>query len=210
MNEKELTQKEKELRRETENLKQRLVEVSKREKEVATLFEECRDHAAKAALKQLEDHFTCPLCFEIMACPYSLNPRLCGHTFCATCILKWFFSRVHRACANWHEAVDCPMCRSQLCCTPDRIPRPEFTFPFTPNRTVDSVIRSLINVLSTKADSSNRSLTNTFIEWAEDGHAMIEWEKRDADGRDEMNSLGACWVTMKPTDILNIKARLEV
>jgi hypothetical protein len=62
-------------------------------------------------------------CYEIMAQPYSLNPGQCGHTFCALCILRHFFSRLHKACGGWHESVDCPMCRSLLVITPDRVPR---------------------------------------------------------------------------------------
>lgn len=64
-----------------------------------------------------------PRCYDIMAQPYSLNPGQCGHTFCALCILRHFFSRLHKACGGWHESVDCPMCRSLLVITPDRVPR---------------------------------------------------------------------------------------
>lgn len=83
-----------------------------------------------------------------MAHPYTLNPGQCGHTFCAICILKWFFSRLHRACGGWHESVDCPICRSLLVITPDRVPRLENTFPFVPNRTAANVVESLIEKLS--------------------------------------------------------------
>jgi hypothetical protein len=83
-----------------------------------------------------------------MAHPYTLNPGQCGHTFCALCILKWFFSRLHRACGGWHESVDCPICRSLLVITPDRTPRLEITFPFVPNRTATSVVESLIEKLA--------------------------------------------------------------
>ncbi|KAH7913838.1 hypothetical protein BJ138DRAFT_1145116 [Hygrophoropsis aurantiaca] len=206
----QLTSKETDLRRTIEELEERLADISKREKEVAALCEERKDHSANAALKQLDDHFTCPLCLEFMACPYSLNSRRCGHTFCGTCILKWFFSRVHTPCATWHEAVECPMCRTQLHCTPDHIPRPESTFPFTPNRTVDSVIRSLISALSEGSGSDLGSATNPLIEWKAGGYARQGWEKRDVEGRNEMEFLGALWNTMKAKDVLNIKARLEV
>ncbi|KAJ8079509.1 hypothetical protein AAF712_007846 [Marasmius tenuissimus] len=106
-----------------------------------------RESEAEAALAQLEEHFTCPLCYEIMAHPYSLNPGQCGHTFCALCILKWFFSRLHRQCGGWHESVDCPICRSLLVITPDRTPRLDVTFPFVPNRIAATICESLIEKL---------------------------------------------------------------
>lgn len=86
-------------------------------------------------------------CYEILAAPYSLNPSHCGHTFCALCILKWFFSRLHRPCGGWHESVDCPICRSLLIITPETTPRLLLTFPFVPNRVTASVIESLIEKL---------------------------------------------------------------
>ncbi|KAG1770742.1 hypothetical protein EDD22DRAFT_865770, partial [Suillus occidentalis] len=130
----QLIQKEKQL-----TSKSRILEQQLSQKETQAL-QECKNNLTQT---HLEDYFTCPLCFEIMACPYSLNPRLCGHTFCATCILKWFFSRLHRACATWHEPVDCPICRSALFGTPDNVPRPDSSFPFTPNRTADNAIRGM-------------------------------------------------------------------
>lgn len=89
-----------------------------------------------------------------MAHPYTLNPGQCGHTFCAICILKWFFSRLHRACGSWHESVDCPICRSLLVKTPDRVPRPEITFPFVPNRTAATICESLIEKLALSSSES--------------------------------------------------------
>ncbi|KAG5636679.1 hypothetical protein H0H81_007209 [Sphagnurus paluster] len=82
-----------------------------------------------------------------MAYPFTLNPGQCGHTFCAICILKWFFSRLHSHCGAWHESVDCPICRSLLVITPDRVPRPDTTFPFVPNRTAAAVAEWLIEKL---------------------------------------------------------------
>lgn len=83
-----------------------------------------------------------------MAHPYTLNPGQCGHTFCALCILKWFFSRLHPPCGGWHESVDCPLCRSLLVITPDRTPRLDITFPFVPNRTAAAVLESMIEKLA--------------------------------------------------------------
>lgn len=76
-----------------------------------------------------------------------MNPSHCGHTFCGLCILKWFFSRLHRPCGGWHESVDCPICRSLLIITPELTPRLPFTFPFVPNRVTASAIESLVEKL---------------------------------------------------------------
>ena len=35
----------------------------------------------------------------------------CGHTFCAGCILPWYFMNVFTCCEWWHEVPFCPLCR---------------------------------------------------------------------------------------------------
>ncbi|KAG1876435.1 hypothetical protein DFJ58DRAFT_175549 [Suillus subalutaceus] len=145
-----------------------------------------------------------------MACPYSLNPRQCGHTFCATCILKWFFSRLHRVCGSWHEPVDCPMCRSALFYTPDNVPRPESSFPFTPNRVADNAIRGMINTLAKEVDSGNVSASSPLADWGDDGHARREWYRKERVGRHEMTSLATSWTNMHGDEFVTIKSRLEV
>ncbi|KAG2343971.1 hypothetical protein BDR05DRAFT_883086 [Suillus weaverae] len=208
--ESELVLKENEFRLKSRTLEQQLATVSRKEREAAALLKECKERLGRTTLRQLEDYFTCPLCFEIMACPYSLNPRQCGHTFCATCILKWFFSRLHRVCGSWHEPVDCPMCRSALFCTPDNVPRPEFSFPFTPNRAADNAIRGMINILAKEADSGNVSASSPLADWREDGHASQEWCRKERVGRHEIMSLATSWTNMHGNEFVTIKSRLEV
>lgn len=82
-----------------------------------------------------------------MANPYALSP--CGHSFCAICLLKWFFSRMHKKCGLWHQSVHCPICRNGIVLTPPRTPRPETTFPFTPNRAAAAVIEQQLEKLKT-------------------------------------------------------------
>ncbi|XP_006461828.1 hypothetical protein AGABI2DRAFT_70745 [Agaricus bisporus var. bisporus H97] len=146
--EKFLSCKEQECKTRNQQLDERLQSLIDREDEAATQLSQVAKREAQNALSQLEEHFTCALCYEIMAYPYTLNPARCGHTFCAICILKWFFSRLHRVCGGWHEAVDCPICRSVLMITPDRVPRSGITFPFVPNRVASAVIESLIDKLA--------------------------------------------------------------
>ncbi|KAG1880436.1 hypothetical protein C8R48DRAFT_683982 [Suillus tomentosus] len=206
----ELILKEKEFRSKSRRLEKQLATVSHKEREAAALLEECKQRLERTTIRHLEDYFTCPLCFDIMACPYSLNPRQCGHTFCATCILKWFFSRLHRVCGSWHEPVDCPMCRSALLYTPDNVPRPESSFPFIPNRTADNAIRGMINTLAKEADSGNVSASSPLADWGEDGHARQEWSRKERSGRHEMTSLAASWINMHGDEFITIKSRLEV
>ncbi|KAF8637659.1 hypothetical protein AX17_002727 [Amanita inopinata Kibby_2008] len=146
--EKALLSRERECKRKSDELNERILLLSKKEDEATLMMSQIADRQAQAVLSQLDDYFTCPLCYEIMAHPFTLNPAKCGHTFCALCILKWFFSRLHRACGGWHEAVDCPICRTHLILTPDRTPRTSLTFPFVPNRIASSILESLIEKLA--------------------------------------------------------------
>lgn len=98
----------------------------------------------------MDDYFflhNCYLIFFHRAIPYTLTPAECGHTFCAICTLRWFFSRLHRSCGSWHESVDCPICRSLLILTPDATPRTLVTVPFTPNRLASKAIEDLVSKL---------------------------------------------------------------
>jgi hypothetical protein len=191
-------------------LKEQLDMALRAKQELAVEVNEHKINSAQSTLKHLEEYFTCPLCFEIMACPYALIPRNCGHTFCATCVLKWLFSRLHKGCGGWHEAVDCPLCRSALPHTPERTPRSTSCFPFTPNRTADIAIQGLINTISHELASASTLASNLLSDWNEDGHSKQEWSKRERAGRIEMTSIAAQWNTLKPTDFINIKNRLEV
>jgi hypothetical protein len=142
-------------------------------------------------------------CYEIIAHPYTINSARCGHTYCAICILKWFFTHFHRKYGKWHEAVECPICRSPLVLTPDQVPRLETTFPFLPNRTATAVCKSLIENLaksqsdllevdralkseSKKENVDSKATTKTRVSnnadvsaWREGGHMRAEWLKRD-------------------------------
>ncbi|KAF9525321.1 hypothetical protein CPB83DRAFT_772248, partial [Crepidotus variabilis] len=145
--------------------------------------------------------------------PYSLNPSRCGHTFCGLCILGWFFSRLHRHCGTWHESFGCPMCRSPLIITPERIPRLQLTFPFVPNRIAASVIESLVAKNTTESDLTDASSQNLGLPaWREDGRMRKDWSKKDrqVDCREEMEYLLSRWTTMQPQDFIAMKVKLGV
>ncbi|KAJ7224218.1 hypothetical protein GGX14DRAFT_648999 [Mycena pura] len=167
-------------------LEEHSLSLSKKEDEASTLLSQIAIREDKAILSQLEEHFTCALCYEVMAQPYSLNPGQCGHTFCALCILRHFFSRLHKACGGWHESVDCPMCRSLLVITPDRVPRLDITFPFVPNRTAAAVCESIIEKLSRSSPSSGLVVKREESESTWPGSEWdMEWGRKKGKSKEE-------------------------
>ncbi len=122
-----------------------------------------------------------------------MDNALCGHTFCAICVLKWAFARIHLGCGYWHEALECPLCRALLPYTADNAPRNTHTFPFIPNRIADASIKSLLTILKEAARSKTAVYVNAgvvrsrtwhgkvdgeVIPWGEGKSARVEWENR--------------------------------
>ncbi|KAI0078692.1 hypothetical protein K474DRAFT_1696910 [Panus rudis PR-1116 ss-1] len=107
---------------------------------------------AEYLVKRLDEHFQCPLCLETMACPQILSPVSCGHTFCAMCILRWFFSQLHRPCGSWHDSLECPLCRAMMPYIPDDVPRTILSCPFAPNRLAEDVLQEMILELARLTD----------------------------------------------------------
>ncbi|KAJ7281528.1 hypothetical protein C8J57DRAFT_1500225 [Mycena rebaudengoi] len=194
-----LEMRESECKRRANELAERSMCLSKREDEAAAMLSQIAARESKATLAQLEEHFTCALCYEIMAQPYSLNPGQCGHTFCAMCILKHFFSRLHRICSSWHEPVDCPMCRAFLVITPDRVPRPEITFPFVPNRKAGEICEAMIEKLKQSPSHSRLVVKREESEGAWPGSEWdMEWGRKKGKSKqeeemEEENSAVAAW-----------------
>ncbi|KAJ6591578.1 hypothetical protein DFH09DRAFT_1306314 [Mycena vulgaris] len=175
-----------ECKRRADELEERSLFLSKKEDEASTIMSQIAVRESKATLAQLEEYFTCALCYEIMAQPYSLNPGQCGHTFCALCILRHFFSRLHKACGGWHESVDCPMCRSLLVITPDRVPRLDITFPFVPNRTAAAMCESMIEKLSQSSTNSGLVVKREESEGNWPGSEWdMEWGRKKGKSKEE-------------------------
>jgi hypothetical protein len=121
--------------------------------------------------------------------PYCLNSSTCGHTFCALCCLKWFFSKIHIACGYWHDPVYCPMCRSPLPEPSENLPRDPASFPFIPNRDLNKVICSMVDRLT--AYTSDIKIETPIPEdlselevhiqpWTSGGQALEDWRRRGA------------------------------
>jgi hypothetical protein len=226
--ERALMKKEQDIKRKSELLDEQLSNVSKKEQKASDMIAKCDMKAAEATLGLLDDHFTCSLCYEVMAAPYSLHPLRCGHTFDAICILRWFFSKAHQACGGWHEYVACPICRSRLIVTPEP-PRHEITFPFIPNRTADAAVKDLVGKLESSCSGFKRELGSSSEKgrmkvkkedsdarpagldgWRSGGNLRKDWIKRDKQGRDEMAYLTTNWSKLHGQDFISIKARLQV
>ena len=118
----------------------------------------------------------------------------CGHTFCAICMVKHFFSRFHRTCGGWHEHVECPMCRSILIYTPNQLPRSLLTFPFAKNRMTDAAVVAMVDQLTTQiedigtpnpCENVDQTKGGTKIDcasllavWRTGGSSRMEWLER--------------------------------
>ncbi|KAH9887580.1 hypothetical protein C8Q73DRAFT_808715 [Cubamyces lactineus] len=162
------------------------------------------------ALSHLEEHFTCSLCYEIMACPYSLTPGRCGHSFCALCVLKWCFAAVHRGWGYWLDSLECPLCRAELPYTSNITPRSNFSFPFYPNRLADDAIKALVEIIKnakpeTEAGSAE---ADKLPPWREGGMYYEDWYMRDKRGRSEMTLLADEWTWLQGDDFVAFKDRL--
>jgi hypothetical protein len=178
-------------------------------------------------LRFLEEHFTCALCLEIIAHPVTVPHPNCGHTFCAICMVKHFFSRFHRTCGGWHEHVECPMCRSILIYTPNSLPRSPLTFPFAKNRMADAAVEAMLNQLTNRIDDMldlrnycetlERSKRGSKIDcetpllvWKSGGSSRMEWLERREKGRRELDYLSRNWPTITSHEFVMTKDRLEV
>ncbi|KAH9884804.1 hypothetical protein C8Q73DRAFT_349807 [Cubamyces lactineus] len=183
------------------------------------------------ALSHLEEHFTCSLCYEIMACPYSLTPGRCGHSFCALCVLKWCFAAVHRGCGYWHDSLECPLCRAELPYTSDLTPRSIFSFPFSPNRLADCAIKALVDIVKNAKPETGAgsacvaaaaggstikgstalatSDADKLLSWREGGMYYEDWYMRDKRGRSEMTLLANEWTLLQADDFVAFKDRLS-
>ena len=69
----------------------------------------------------------------------------CGHSFCAGCIIPWYFMQAHECCQRWHTQPFCPNCRS--ICPHDlggdgiHLTNP---CPFVPNTIADQAVDHLL------------------------------------------------------------------
>ncbi|KAI0640781.1 hypothetical protein C8Q79DRAFT_994876 [Trametes meyenii] len=185
------------------------------------------------ALDMLEEHYTCSLCYETMACPYTLTAGQCGHSFCALCLMQWCFAAVHRGCGYWHDSLECPLCRAELPYASDVTPRSVFSFPFTPNRLADGMIKTLVAVVKdAKPDDAptagqgacptagagvgtgeDKSIDPSAVSdrlalWREGGAMYNDWVERDTRGRKEITRLATGWSTFQAEDFIEFKDRL--
>lgn len=169
----------------------------------------------RETLRFLEEHFTCALCLEIIAHPVTVPHPNCGHTFCAICMVKHFFSRFHRTCGGWHEHVECPMCRSILIYTPNQHPRSLLTFPFAKNRMADAAVVAMVDQLTAQVEDAGvpnpcSDRESPLATWRKGGSSRVEWLERLEKGRQEVEYLSRNWDSITSHDFIRTKDRLGV
>ncbi|KZT69247.1 hypothetical protein DAEQUDRAFT_726828 [Daedalea quercina L-15889] len=211
-------------------LEAREVELRKREQETQDRALVVNISRSEEAIGELEARWQCALCFDVMACPYSLSPAGCGHTYCAICILKWFFTNLCNACGDWCYSLECPLCRAVLPrpVPPTARPRPMFALPFTPARAADERVTLLIDSLCgsvpespSKASNSKRSRgkgkkkqvvpdasAGPSTGWEHGGALRAEWQERDSRGRTEMRNLVINWPHLSAAALRETKTRI--
>lgn len=134
------------------------------------------------------------------ACPFSLHAYNCGHSFCALCLIRWFFSSLH-GCGCWHDLVSCPLCRSQAVDPAPDPPRQNALCPFIPNRLVDNVVNNMVEKLKSvventavgderhdtdhihersKAKNAPLALPSELSEWGKCGQKRSDWAEKAA------------------------------
>ncbi|KAI0792178.1 hypothetical protein C8Q75DRAFT_754723 [Abortiporus biennis] len=240
-----LDKREKDIDRQARQNQKAASEIDEREKAVAEreaiiLSKELnKTSEAEDMLRKLEDNFSCSLCCDIMhvflsftsikwlikcqflrACPASLTPSPCGHSFCSFCILRWFFTHLHGECGDWHVVLECPLCRTKLPVTQNEIPRSIITCPFSLNRLADNVLQGHVNLLTAQVEedqsktkpkgrgSKKHAQDTDILGWCTGGKHRLEWEERDRKGRTELQSLIANWRILDVDNFLNMKDRM--
>ncbi|PCH36205.1 hypothetical protein WOLCODRAFT_166745 [Wolfiporia cocos MD-104 SS10] len=224
-----------ELARAQKQLEKQQLAIAEKESAVAKQEQETQDLAlalstsrAEQLIAQLEEHFFCSLCFEIIACPCTIGSSRCGHTFCALCIMKWYFSRLCPDCCTWHEDLECPLCRTPIA-APKVVPADGNTpCPFAPNRMVDGAVAELLNTIRNESTASSGSsstspkgkgkgkskkteggvISEAIALWGEGGASRVDWQDRNRRGHAELDRLTTGWTRMGPGDYKLMKNRL--
>ncbi|TFY71545.1 hypothetical protein EVG20_g1463 [Dentipellis fragilis] len=187
--------------------------------------------AAAGILQQLEDHFSCPLCLDIMTSPTMLSAYSCGHTFCGLCLAKWSFSLLHD-CGAWHESIHCPFCRAPVIHSNTHGRRPANSCPFLPNRTAANIVEDLVGKLHAiaktatpvaessspagkkrkrvKSEPKETQLPTSLADWADNGQKRKDWLSRNKVGNKEISYVSKSWATLTAPELLEIKERLKL
>lgn len=189
--------------------------LEQRAEELSTWQAELYSMEAEKAMQQLDDLYSCSLCFDILAYPQSLSPAQCGHTFCAACVLKWFLSNFCGGCDVWHSRLECPLCRAQLPAIVMNQPnRSEKSCPFTINRlaesSINSILETLDNIPRANISKMKPEVKDDLAKWRTGGSARVDHEKRAEVGRREMQQVTSRWRTLDPEAFKAIKARLGI
>ncbi|RDX43271.1 hypothetical protein OH76DRAFT_1487964 [Lentinus brumalis] len=151
---------------------------------------------------ELYDKFTCELCTNIIASPYSLKASECKHAFCAICLLRWIFKDFRDGA--WSSPIKCPSCTTTIPSITMQTPRDPMTFPLVPNHVALKMLHAYITVLSDAADTFLYSFSDTertALEDVDDDTLAWGWampgvrdlRTREREGQDFLSELRDNW-----------------
>lgn len=111
--------------------------------------------------------------FVFRAYPVTVANSNCGHSFCALCLLKGFFSLLDED-GYWSAQLACPTCRTALALIPDDTPRPAHTCPFIPNTATDKEITQLVDSLH-QYTFDVPGPAEEILTWLINGGSRVKW-----------------------------------
>ncbi|EJU01139.1 hypothetical protein DACRYDRAFT_116947 [Dacryopinax primogenitus] len=114
---------------------------------------------AQKVLKEFEEDFTCPICFDLIVACHLANP--CGHSACGECSTKWS----QRKCKPTCFACRAPMNK---------------TTPFIPGLIVDNLIEKQISSLAENGDEEWQEQGPKKKEWEQRKSA---WTKQKSESK---------------------------
>ncbi|KAK7677606.1 hypothetical protein QCA50_019417 [Cerrena zonata] len=130
---------------------------------------------------QIESYLCCSICFEIFIHPQTIS---CGHTFCAKCIVSWYFTKMDCATSSWPSGVECPECCQSMTAlgveqTPEKLP-----FPFISNQIVEMFLYDAVKtvyelMVDMSIDDTLENIPEGFLrralKWGKGGKGQEEW-----------------------------------
>ncbi|KAJ3478779.1 hypothetical protein NLI96_g9521 [Meripilus lineatus] len=155
---------------------------------------------AKKTIKFLQDTFACSICHDVMAYPVTVANSNCGHSFCALCLLKGFFSLLDED-GYWSAQLACPTCRTALALIPDDTPRPAHTCPFIPNTATDKEITQLVDSLH-QYTFDVPGPAEEILTWLINGGSRVKWWIRARYGKFVADSVIKDWAQCQRHEFL--------
>ncbi|KAK7689300.1 hypothetical protein QCA50_007091 [Cerrena zonata] len=150
---------------------------------------EVRDTGSELVSSLLEA-FQCSICVNFLAFPVMLP---CGHTFCGTCVVSWYFARVFDCCGWWHDPPQCPNCRA-----PCDLPQHEFSHSSSPASRIFITNLVALNAIT-------KIVTNP-----QGRDYILDYEARLRQGHELMGVVTNSWLRISPENTIRWRESLGV